>query len=268
MLRTLLVFVLLAAAGFAQATDFAETKKKAEAGDAVAQYRMSFIYATGMGVTSDGAEANKWARLANENIELRRKAEAGDEKAQYSLGTMLLFTWGNYQDPGSQKPSDEALTWYEKAAERGSARAQYQLALIYKGSYPWMGNAKNAAEAAKWLKKAADQGLIPAQNSLSHMYQVGGGVPKDYETAFNYMRRAADQGDANSQNSLGSMYFRGEVVPKDLVQAHVWYNIAGANGDEGAKESLGFVEKEMTSDQKAEAMKLARDLFAKLPKGK
>jgi hypothetical protein len=33
-LRTLLIFLLLAAAGFAQAADFAETKKKAEAGDA------------------------------------------------------------------------------------------------------------------------------------------------------------------------------------------------------------------------------------------
>jgi hypothetical protein len=53
------------------------------------------------------------------------------------------------------------------------------------------------------------------------------------------------------------------------VQAHVWFNIAGAaDGYENAKKNLAIIEKEMTSEQKAEAMKLARELFAKLPKGK
>ncbi len=56
-------------------------------------------------------------------------------------------------------------------------------------------------------------------------------------------------------------------MPKDLVQAHVWWNIAGAIGDADAKTKLAIIEKQMTPDQKAEAMKLARELFAKLPKG-
>ena len=43
-LRTLLVFVVLTAAGFAQSADvFAATKKKAEAGDAEAQVRLGTI---------------------------------------------------------------------------------------------------------------------------------------------------------------------------------------------------------------------------------
>jgi TPR repeat protein len=64
------------------------------------------------------------------------------------------------------------------------------------------------------------------------------------------------------------MYAEGEGVLKNLVQAHVWFNIAGANGKEDAKKNLAIIEKEMTQDQKAEAMKLARELFAKLPKTK
>ena len=56
-------------------------------------------------------------------------------------------------------------------------------------------------------------------------------------------------------------------MPKDLVQAHVWWNIAGTIGDADAKTKLAIIEKQMTPDQKAEAMKLARELFAKLPKG-
>ena len=64
------------------------------------------------------------------------------------------------------------------------------------------------------------------------------------------------------------MYANGKGVPKDLVQAHVWLNIAGANGNQSAKRYLMSVESGMAPDQKAEAMKLARKLFAKLPKKK
>ena len=81
-------------------------------------------------------------------------------------------------------------------------------------------------------------------------------------------RKKAETGDANAQFNLGVMYDNGMGVPKDLVQAHVWLNIAGAKGHEIAKKNLEIAEKEMTSEQKAEAMKLARELFAKLPKGK
>jgi TPR repeat protein len=64
------------------------------------------------------------------------------------------------------------------------------------------------------------------------------------------------------------MYYDGTGVPKDLVQAHVWWNIAGAKGHEDAKKKLAFIEMQMTDSQKEKAMDMARDLFAKLPKGK
>lgn len=43
MLHTLLVFALIAAAGFAAAPDFAEIKKEAEAGNANAQYNLGVM---------------------------------------------------------------------------------------------------------------------------------------------------------------------------------------------------------------------------------
>ena len=92
----------------------------------------------------------------------------------------------------------------------------------------------------------------------------GRGVPKDDAEAVKWYRLAADQGQANAQFNLGVMYHEGEGVPKDLVQAHVWWNISGASGDEEAKKNLAIVEKEMNSEQKAEAMKLAREMFARI----
>ena len=175
-LRTLLVFVVLSATGFA-ADDFVATKKKAEAGDATAQYNLGVMYNTGDGVPKDSAEAEKW------------------------------------------------------------------------------------------LRKAADQGNAAAQTNLGLMYANGEGVPKDSAEAVKWYRKAADQGFAGAQYNLGLMYANGDGVPKDLVQAHVWWNVAGASGNADAKKALVIVEKQMTDTQKEKAMDLARELFAKLPKG-
>ena len=125
------------------------------------------------------------------------------------------------------------------------------------------------AESHDETRKKAENGDAAAQFILGAAYAYGtGGVPKVSAEAVKWYRKAADQGVATAQSNLGVMYGNGEGVPKDLVQAHVWWNISGAAGNAEAKEALSDLEKEMTPDQKAEAMKLARELFAKLPKKK
>jgi hypothetical protein len=116
-------------------------------------------------------------------------------------------------------------------------------------------------------KKEADAGKAYAQYNLGVMYANGRGVLKVANEAAKWFHKAAVQGHAQAQADLGFMYYKGEGVPKDLVFAHVWLNIAGANGNENAKKNLAIAEKEMTESQKEKAMELARELFAKLPKG-
>ena len=77
------------------------------------------------------------------------------------------------------------------------------------------------------------------------------------------LRTKAEQGQAYAQYHLGVSYANGEGVPKDLVQAHMWLNLSGAKGSEQAKSSLKIIEKQMSAEQKAEAMKLARDRWTK-----
>jgi hypothetical protein len=62
------------------------------------------------------------------------------------------------------------------------------------------------------------------------------------------------------------MYANGTGVIKNPAQARTCWNIAETNGNEDAKKNLVSLEKEMTADQKAEAMKLERELFARLRK--
>ena len=196
--------------------------------------------------------------------EIKKKAEAGDAVAQNFLGVMYA------KGAGTPKDNAEAVKWYRKAAEQGDAEAQYILGGMYaKG----LGVPEDNAEAAKWYRKAADQGDAKAQYSLGEMCLY----PTHYAYAVKWYRLAAEQGYAIAQSQLGYMYSEGKGVPKDLVQAHVWWNLSGTcvwwnilnkRGDEHAREDLAILEKQMTSEQKAEAMKLARELFAKLPKGK
>ena len=77
------------------------------------------------------------------------------------------------------------------------------------------------------------------------------------------LRTKAEQGEAEAQYNLGQAYYYGDGVPKDLVQAHMWFNLSGAKGTEEAKLKLETLEKQMSAEQKAEAMKLARDRWAK-----
>ena len=50
-----------------------------------------------------------------------------------------------------------------------------------------------------------------------------------------------------------------EGAIQNYVQAHKWFNIARANGYEGGRKNRGIDEKLMTSDQIAEAERLAKE---------
>ena len=114
---------------------------------------------------------------------------------------------------------------------------------------------------------ATEQGNADAQYNLGMKYLNGEGVPRDYPEAVNLFQLAAMQGDARAQFELGAMYRWGKGVEYSDVSAHVWWNIAGVKGHKKAKKYLDTLESAMNAKEKIEAMKLARELFVKLPKG-
>jgi TPR repeat protein len=82
---------------------------------------------------------------------------------------------------------------------------------------------------------------------------------KDYETALKEWQPLAEEGDALAQYNLGVMYANGQGVPQDYVQAHMWVNLAAAQGYEMAVKGREILTKGMTSNQIAEAQRLARE---------
>ena len=123
----------------AHAQDFDEIKRKAEAGDARAQYQLGWMYSIGHGVILSDIETVKWWRLA---------AEQGNAMAQYGLGHMYFY------GKGISQSTTEALRWWRLAAEAGNAEAQYDLGYMYQNGN---GVSKNDEEAVKWYRMAAKQ---------------------------------------------------------------------------------------------------------------
>ena len=97
----------------AERKQFEAVKARADKGDGEAQLELSSRYATGDGVTKDGAKAMKW---------LRKAAEQGVARAQCLLG--LSYASGD----GVKKPDKvEAVRWLRRAADQGLAEAQFDL---------------------------------------------------------------------------------------------------------------------------------------------
>lgn len=190
---------------------------------------------------------------------LRKKADLGAADAQFEIG--LLYADGD----GVPKDWSEAARWYLKAAEQGHLIAQNNLGTIYMvGGH---GLAKNETEGFRWHLKAAVSGVATAQFDLSLQYSEGRGVEKDNVEAAKWMRKAAEKGIPEAALNTGLNYRDGDGVIKDILEAHAWTNLAAAFGNEMAKLLLPQLEEKMTSDQIAEATKLAHERFEKI-KGK
>ena len=98
------------------------------------------MYANGIGVPQDGAEAVQWFH----------KADAmGEVEVQNKLGVLYANGAGIAQD------DDEAVKWFRKAAEQGHAVAQCNFGSMY-----WTGKGvpEDFTIAYMWFNLAAAQG--------------------------------------------------------------------------------------------------------------
>ncbi len=145
-------------------------------------------------------------------------------------------------------------------ANAGDANAQFSLG---NANAEGQGVPQDYAQAVSWYRKAADQGYAGAQYNLGYAYYTGQGVPQDYAQAVSWTRKAADQGHPPAQSNLGNAYYTGQGVPQDYVESHKWFNLAAsrasAENRKRVTESRDAVASLMTSQQIADAQKLARE---------
>ena len=195
---------------------------------------------------------------------LHAAAKKGDPRAQFILGSHYL----------EKRDFSRAAEWFEKAARRGLAVAQYRLGTLYERG---RGVTRDAKEALKWYEKAARAGNVKAMHNLAVMLTNGQGGRTSYAEAARWFLSAARHGLRDSQYNLAVLYQRGLGVLKDEEEAYKWYGIAARIGDTDAarlRESLkagldgktiARLEREIASWKPARALKEANFIVVDRP---
>jgi uncharacterized protein len=196
---------------------------------ALDQFRLGRLYDAG-----DGVEKNPTKALEC----YVKSAQGGNVYAQLELGSR-------------QADSAKAFFWFSKAAEKGNAAGQFEVAMCYlKG----IGVKKDSAKAVEYFRSAAVQGLREAQSKLAVCYEEGNGVEADPKMSKFWHTKAADhiflsgtglmghalRGNANDLYNLGVAYESGRHVPMDLSEAAAWFERAAELGHADAQLALGI----------------------------
>ena len=176
------------------------------------------------------AEAEEWYRKGKEAYQqgndflavsyYQKAAILGHLKAQRALGIHYQFGYGTKED------NSQAEYWLRKAAEKGDAEAQQELACVL--------DEEDNPEAAKWLTIAAEQGIWIAQTDLAEYYRKGRHVAKDEQLYIYWRERAASYIDYTYEKNqdysldyyrytLAEDYLKGQNVKKDEKRAVEWF---------------------------------------------
>lgn len=193
----------------------AELVKRAEAGNADAQFRLGCCYYDGIGVARDGTKGMKW---------FAKSAEQGNSHAQYNLGVCYV------KESEVAKDEKEAVKWFIKSAEQGDAMAQSALGTCYANG---TGVNQDDKEGFKWYAKSADQGNPKGQYGLGCCYYNGNGVAEDVKEAIKWFVRSAEQGDPSAAEAVALQYHSGLGTVKNPQMALIWAYIATAEGKTG-----------------------------------
>ena len=204
---------MLAVSGWAQSGKYEpyspELVKKAEAGDAKAQYNLGQCYENGQVGIKDNKEAVKW---------YTKSAEQGYAKTAFALSRC-------YEDgKGIPRDKNEARKWFIKGVESND---ESELLRILESIY-WEGGEGGEEKKSLLCRRLAELGNVKAQRELigCNLNQV------DRKEAMEWLTKAAEQGDAEAQFKLGQHYQRGSG------EAVKWFTKAAEQGNENAKKEL------------------------------
>lgn len=127
-----------------------------------------------------------------------KRALGGDTVSQCEMGAYYADPSGRHQD------YQEAIRWYEVAAEGGVERAFFEIGRIYDINGTNIAGGKD--KALKIYKKLAVQGYPTAQCVLGMKYRLGDGVEENLEEAVSWLEKAAVQGHDAAIRNLVDLY--------------------------------------------------------------
>ncbi len=241
-----------------QPQDIPPLIEKAKAGDLPSQVLLWLAYSHGYGVPKDARQGVPYLRMA---------ADQGSLESQWVLSTLYefgragvavdhaeSFKWAlkaakrghavaqhnvataYFYGTGVAQDEQQALYWYQRAAEQGFAHSEWKLGEIY---FQGIGVAPNRDEALKWLKLSLAQGHVPTMLTLAEMFTNAAGVPLQPQFVFDLYRAAAQRGSHDAEFEVGRFYREGYLSAPDYTQALLWFQRAAAAGHGSADQYLG-----------------------------
>lgn len=249
-------------------------QRRAEAGEAEAQYRLGIAYQFALGTRRDDRLARQWfAKAAAQDHahaltslgymqstgsggavdaegaerSLRRAGELGEATAWANLAELIL----------AQRPAEQAqaVALLERAVAAGAMNARYRLGrILIEGELV----PADAARGKAMLEEAANSGVSYAQAYLAYLILE---ERKDTDAArgLALAQRAANAGLAEGANELGRYHLLGFGTRADPKQAATWFTRAGELGEPNGWYNLARMQEDGSLGQAdlPEARKLA-----------
>jgi len=212
--------LLLAATLCGLAADLDVLQKRAEEGNATAQYQLAEIFFSGEGAPQDYTATLQWAGKA---------AKQREPRALYRLAAML------HQGDGVQRNMAQASAMFQESlkglhelAKKGDPDAMGKLGTLFATGVT---APPNLQEGLKWIRKSAEAGWPKSQYDFAGYLLFGRGVSPDKNKALEWMIRAAKGGHANGQYSLGAASANADGMARNLKAARQWLLKARRSGD-------------------------------------
>ncbi|WP_186894750.1 tetratricopeptide repeat protein [Acetobacterium malicum] len=167
--------------------------------------------------------------------------------AEYLLG------WLHTAGLGVKIDSEKAISWIEKAAQKGFRAAVFELA--QRSGY---GIDRNAV----WAKKAVEYGEYDPLISVALRYLEGHGTPEDSEKGLSILTALADKGIGSAQFTLAECLIKGKSMPKNADKALHYLSLTAQHSDAKLITGLGIAlykseETEIDPDLAVKCLELA-----------
>ncbi len=196
----------------------AELAQARVAKDAGKLFELAQRLESGTGVERDLAKAQALFEEA---------ARGGNAKAMLRAGDFAAKALAS-----GEPRAEDALSWYEKAAEAGEADGLARIARMY---LEGTAVAVDLATAQQYIERGVEAGSVDA------LFLKGVtlfGTKETTDEALRCLADAAAKGSTDAQALLARLYAEGKALPRDIGEAMAWARMAAANGSTTAAVDL------------------------------
>lgn len=148
---------------------------------------------------------------------------------------------------GTTANQEQALYWFEKAAEAGYSNAWYNVGTMYRLG---RGTTQNFEKAYECFSIGTEKGSASSMYGKGYMLYKGFGCEQNYGQAFELFKVSSNRGAVGSMYMLGLCYRNGYGVEKDLVEAKKHLTEAVNYGYQFAKDEMMEAEPEFANYKK------------------